>query len=174
MVNDEQITELIAEAKHGSVSGVAYALADALTQVKAERDEAWRVGAGQHGYDPTDDEQAGNYMRLAKRADRAETEIDVLREQVAARDAVIAEALGYLPTGRTPMKSWDAGEVYDANCVDEAMDVLESAPESVLAERDAEKWDEGEQAGLRRADYEYGVIGFQHVKPNPYRKAAGA
>lgn len=33
----------------------------------------------------------------------------------------------------------------------------------------AEAWDEGMQAGLLRADYEYGAIGFHHVRSNPYR-----
>lgn len=43
-----------------------------------------------------------------------------------------------------------------------------------LVERDrqvAERaWDEGQKAGLLRADFEYGAIGYQHVRGNPYRK----
>lgn len=31
-------------------------------------------------------------------------------------------------------------------------------------------WDEGQKAGLLRADFEYGAIGYQHVRGNPYRK----
>lgn len=31
-------------------------------------------------------------------------------------------------------------------------------------------WDEGQKAGLLRADFEYGAIGYQHVKGNPYTK----
>ena len=45
-----------------------------------------------------------------------------------------------------------------------------------LAERDrqvAERaWDEGQKAGLLRADFEYGAIGYQHVRGNPYSKEA--
>ena len=45
-----------------------------------------------------------------------------------------------------------------------------------LAEHDrqvAERaWDEGQRAGLLRADFEYGAIGYQHVKGNPYTKGA--
>lgn len=33
--------------------------------------------------------------------------------------------------------------------------------------------DEGEKAGLLRADFEYGAIGYQHVRGNPYRAAKG-
>lgn len=43
-----------------------------------------------------------------------------------------------------------------------------------LAEHDrqvAERaWGEGQKAGLLRADFEYGAIGYQHVKGNPYAK----
>ncbi|WP_424936693.1 MULTISPECIES: hypothetical protein [Bacteria] len=35
----------------------------------------------------------------------------------------------------------------------------------------AEAWAEGERAGLLRADYEYGAIGYQNVKTNPYIEA---
>ena len=31
-------------------------------------------------------------------------------------------------------------------------------------------WDEGQKAGLLRADFEYGAIGYQHVKGNPYTR----
>ena len=45
-----------------------------------------------------------------------------------------------------------------------------------LAEHDrqvAERaWDEGQRAGLLRADFEYGAIGYQHVRGNPYTKGA--
>ena len=34
-------------------------------------------------------------------------------------------------------------------------------------------WDEGQKAGLLRADFEYGAIGYQHVRGNPYRAAKG-
>ena len=34
-------------------------------------------------------------------------------------------------------------------------------------------WDEGQKAGLLRADFEYGAIGYQHVRGNPYRAAEG-
>lgn len=33
----------------------------------------------------------------------------------------------------------------------------------------AEAWDEGEAAGLRRADFEYGAATIQAVRANPYR-----
>lgn len=34
----------------------------------------------------------------------------------------------------------------------------------------ADAWDEGEVAGLRRADFEYGHALIQAVKTNPYRR----
>lgn len=48
-------------------------------------------------------------------------------------------------------------------------DEARSDAERTLANIRADAWDEGEAAGLRRADYEYGQAGFENVRKNPYR-----
>lgn len=56
----------------------------------------------------------------------------------------------------------------------EERQALEEEFERKLAEHDrqvAERaWDEGQKAGLLRADFEYGAIGYQHVKGNPHTR----
>lgn len=55
-------------------------------------------------------------------------------------------------------------ELDDIGLIVEAVEVIRAALEQV--------WYEGEAAGLRRADYEYGAATFQAVRANPYRTEA--
>jgi hypothetical protein len=99
-----------------------------------------------------------------------EDEIATLRQQrhdaleaVAARDAVI-ETIRQMPTGHFGTGNYG----FDGEALDE---ILSTAPSSMLAARDAEKWDEGVEA---EGEAHYRDAGYGNVQhpTNPYRAGA--
>ena len=62
---------------------------------------------------------------------------------------------------------YDKGYEYELQKRGDAFDRWLAEHDRQVAER---AWDEGQKAGLLRADFEYGAVGYQHVRGNPYRK----
>lgn len=62
---------------------------------------------------------------------------------------------------------WSPDQIGDRTARVAAFDRWLSEHDRQVAER---AWDQGQKAGLLRADFEYGAIGYQHVRGNPYRK----
>ncbi|WP_067198891.1 ead/Ea22-like family protein [Microbacterium sp. XT11] len=138
----DEDAEYIAAADPSTV----LALIAELRQERERADEAWRIGAAQHGYDPTDDEQAGNFMRLAKRADRAEAALsraeekrDELEANLILAGATVSDVLSALSRAEETIEKalaiLDADDVSDTQARGSAINILTDYDKQKEADR---------------------------------------